>query len=117
MLLQRLALNQSIFRVANERMQALAEQRHLPPDEPLSVLCECSHEACRKRLTIDRASYEDVRSDSRRFLVAVGHDMPRVERVLRECSDYAVVETIDEVAGVVTATDPRRSARGAVAKS
>ncbi len=108
---ERLALNQAVFRVANERMLAWPEERSRPPDEPLSIFCECSHEDCRRKLRVDRPTYEAVRTNSRHFLVAVGHDQPKVEHVVDQNELYAVVEKIEQVAPVLLGTDPRRAPR------
>ncbi len=105
---ERLALNQAIFRVANERMMAWPERGSRPPDEPLSVFCECSHEGCRRKLTVERAEYEAVRCKPRRFLVAPGHDVPRIDRVVDKTGDCAVVEKKEDVAELVARCDPRR---------
>jgi hypothetical protein len=104
---ERLALNQAIFRVANERMLAWPEQGSWPADEPLSVFCECSHEGCRKKLAVPRPQYEAVRTNARRFLVAPGHNLARIERVVTDGGDWIVVEKKDELAELVTRTDPR----------
>ncbi len=106
---ERLALNQAIFRAANERIRAWADQPGDQDRESLSVFCECSHEACRKKIAVERDEYEAVRSNSLHFLVSPGHNVSKLERMVRECDRYAVVEKLGEVAALVTATDPRRS--------
>lgn len=106
---ERLALNQALFRIANERISAWPERRATDPAALASYYCECSRTECRDGLSLTVEEYEAVRADSRRFAVAPGHEYTEVECVVDDHGRYAVVEKFKEVAPVVEATDPRRS--------
>ena len=105
---ERFARNEAMFRSANERMLA-REQRSDQGVLLLRCFCECWKRACDARLEIARAVYEDVRADSRRFVVLPGHEHPEIERVVERGPGYRVVEKFAEVAELVTELDPRRA--------
>src|SRR5687768_2102655 len=68
---ERLAKNEALFRVANERMSRW-EERHEGEEAEL-YYCECANPDCREQLRLLGADYERVRSNSRQFFVAPGH--------------------------------------------
>lgn len=103
---ERIALNESAFRVANERAKQW-EERHLGGASEL-YLCECGDLSCPERLPITREAYEAVRSDSRHFFCAPGHELTEVETVIERYEHYVVVEKDPAVARLVTETDPTR---------
>jgi hypothetical protein len=102
---ERLALNESIFRTANERMKAWEERHHGERSEV--YYCECSDIDCREHVLLEAADYEQVRSEPTHFVVAVGHANGEVEEVIGRTNAYEVVEKDDRVMHVVAATDPR----------
>lgn len=102
-----MALNESAFRVANERAKAW-EERH-PDGEAELYLCECADLACPERVSLSQEAYEAVRRDSRHFFCAVGHELEDVETVVERHEGYVVVEKGPEVTQLVTDTDPTRS--------
>jgi hypothetical protein len=51
--------------------------------------------------------YEDVRSTSTTFVVAPGHELPEVERVVGSNERFRVVEKEGEAAAVAARTEPR----------
>jgi hypothetical protein len=53
------------------------------------------------------ASYERIRSDPRLFFVLPGHEIPHAEEVIERNDSHLVVRKCEEVADIVTATDPR----------
>ncbi|MBA2516435.1 MAG: hypothetical protein H0V22_03835 [Solirubrobacterales bacterium] len=103
---ERLALNEAAFRVANERAREW-EERHQEMETEL-YLCECGDLSCPERIPLSREAYESVRSDSRRFFCAPGHQITDVETVIERHEHYVVVEKDPEVARLVTETDPRQ---------
>ena len=105
---RRMALNQAMFRIANERVSAWPERRVTERTVASSFYCECSRTSCRDRLNVRLADYEAVRGNSRRFVIARGHEYTEIERVVEDHGVYVVVEKLDEAAEVVEATDPRR---------
>jgi hypothetical protein len=102
---QRIALNESAFRIANERMQSW-EERHR--DGALEdYVCECADPDCRARVPLTGPEYEAVRSNPRHFVVVPGHDVPGVETVIAGNDRYSVVEKAPSVATLTERTDPR----------
>ena len=103
---ERLAKNESLFRVLNENINDLASG--LGGKEPFEFICECSTSGCFERLSLTLAEYERVRADGTHFLVADGHEDIEIEQVIGHHSGYVVVEK-DGVAGVVAADDDPRA--------
>jgi hypothetical protein len=103
---QRLAENEAMFRIANERMAGWEEQHATRAVE--WYFCECADESCRAKVGLGKADYEKVRSHSRRFLIAVGHEIPDVETVIEEHDGWAVIEKNPEVTQIVESLDTRR---------
>jgi hypothetical protein len=60
---RRLALNEALFREANERIETLADQ--LGPDVPYEFLCECANADCTFRISLPLSAYENIRADPR----------------------------------------------------
>jgi len=99
---ERVARNEALFREVNERVEGLAG------DSPrIDFVCECGDLDCLERLELTRTTYEQVRSDPRRFVVAPGHENPDVERVVARLEGYLVVEKVAEAARVAVEHDPR----------
>jgi hypothetical protein len=103
----RLAENEAIFRRINEQVQSgydetnrLAKEDDQPEfmvsplsaTEPLHFYCECADENCAKRVTITPQKYQDIHKNRRRFVIAPGHEVTSVEKVIQVTSDYTVVE-------------------------
>jgi hypothetical protein len=65
----RIAENQAIFRVVNERVTAWPERRTVPATEKLSFYCECADPHCFDRVYLTAPEYEAIRADSSRFAV------------------------------------------------
>ena len=103
----RLALNEALFRAANERMSGW-EERHTEFGAEL-YHCECSELDCREKVRLEKADYERVRADSAHFVVIPGHEKPTVETVIEPHEDWAIIEKNQDVRELVEQTDPRRS--------
>ena len=103
---ERLALNEALFRAANERM-ADWEERH-EEDEIELYHCECAELGCREKVPMGKADYERVRADSSHFIVVPGHEKPVVETVIESHDKWSVIEKDPEVQAIVEQTDPRR---------
>jgi hypothetical protein len=99
--LERLARNQTLFREINECVQEVADS-----NEPIRFICECSHVGCEATLELGRAQYEKVRSEPTHFIVARGHDLPELERVVAVTDGYVIVEKM-KGRDAARATDPR----------
>src|SRR5919198_3510942 len=57
----------------------------------IRILCECGRVQCDRVLAVTIAEYREVRAHPRRFAVARGHVMARVERVVARTDRYLVV--------------------------
>jgi hypothetical protein len=69
--------------------------------------CECARAGCNVLVSTTPREYERVRGDPRHFLIALGHELPEVERVVKTTSNYPVVEKFGEAGAIAEATDPR----------
>ena len=86
----RAAKNQNLFRYVNERVESIAKYYNL--GDPLEFICECADLDCSERLQMRLREYEAVRGVSTHFAIAVGHEIPEVERVVERATGYLVVE-------------------------
>lgn len=88
---QRLALNETIFRRANEDIRTTGERLQ---HDFQAFMCECADINCDKQIPVPADKYQEVRSDPTHFLVAPGHEDPEIERVLEEHEGFNVIEKI-----------------------
>jgi hypothetical protein len=103
---RRIGVNESLFREVNERMEDLA--RTFGEGSLADFICECGNSECTERLRLPLAEYEAVRAEPTRFVVANGHVVPEVERVVASSDLYTVVEKVEpDAARAATALDPR----------
>lgn len=103
---ERLALNEALFRTANERAAAWEERQDNDDVEPYH--CECGDLECRQKVSLRRSDYERIRSDPCHFFVAPGHEIPDVESVIETHEDWVLIEKDPEVRDIVEVTDQRR---------
>ena len=102
---ERIALNETLFRTANERMSGWEEQHARRATE--IYYCECAAVDCRERVELGKDDYERVRASSRTFVVVPGHEIEDVETVVERHNDWLIIEKPDEVGAIVDASDPR----------
>jgi hypothetical protein len=102
---ERLAKNEALFRIANERM-ANWEEAHDANSSEL-YFCECANAECHDKVRLTKADYERVRSDSRYFFVVPGHEVADVDTVLEHNHGWTLIEKDPDVAELVEAHDPR----------
>jgi hypothetical protein len=101
-----MARTESAFREWNE---AIAETAARLEADEVDFVCECADPSCANRLTVTLDSYESVRADATRFLVAPGHDESPIERIVERRRGYAVVEKVGAtVTRIVRSLNPRR---------
>ena len=79
---------QNVFRAANERLRSTLERVIAPGPRP--VICECSNPDCLQVLELSRDEYERVRGNGHHVL-ARGHEIPAIERVVGGADGYVVV--------------------------
>jgi hypothetical protein len=101
----RVARNESVFRDLNERIEAGT----LPADATklATFCCECAMLGCNTLVEVTIGTYESVRANPRRFLLATGHAIPGVEAVVQTGTGWVVVEKEGEAGGIAVSTDPR----------
>ena len=104
---RRVGLNEAIFRQVNEQIRDV--NRELGTDEgTLTVICECGHADCTERLELSVSTYERVRSDSRLYVIAPGHEIPAFERVVEQAGGFDIVRKDEgEPAELSRKLDPR----------
>ena len=88
---QRLARNENLFREINERVRQIAAQ-HGTDVHRYEFYCECSSIDCTLRVELELPEYERVRTHGSRFLVAPGHDLPEIERIVEQAEGWWVIE-------------------------
>jgi hypothetical protein len=103
---RRLAENETIFRSVNERIEQLAAPQG-PDAHVFEFLCECSNLDCTLRLPLTLREYEEVRADPAVFVVALGHDLPEIEEIVRRTPTHQIVKKHGEAAELAVARDPR----------
>ena len=103
---RRLARNEALFRETNEAI----ERGQWPgdPRKQVRFRWECSRLECDQAVELAVAEYERVRSFPRRFVLAVGHEMPEIETVVDRGEGHVVVEKQDTAGDTASASDPRR---------
>jgi hypothetical protein len=100
-----MARTESAFREVNEAIATTAAR--FDADET-DFVCECADPRCAHRLTAELDDYDEVRSEPTRFLLAPGHDLPEIERVVERTDGYHVVEKFGSVVTpIVRQLDPR----------
>lgn len=107
---EKIARNNSVFREANEEIEAAAAAHELGRERLVPFICECSDGRCTKIVRLTLSEYAHVRRDPRWFVHAVGHEVS-VEGVVatREQHErYVLVEKIGH-AGEVAAQLAQRS--------
>ena len=102
---EKLALNESLFRAANERMAAW-EERHDDGESEL-YFCECANLECAEKVEVALTDYERARRDPALFILAPGHEVRDVETVVDAREGWIVVRKDPEVQEQVERTDPR----------
>jgi hypothetical protein len=104
---RRIAENEALFRLANERMARWEERER---DAAVELyFCECGDPACDQKVALRRPDYERVRGVSAHFFVVPGHEIPDVETVVEAHREWLVVEKAEPEARVIAEqTDPRR---------
>lgn len=103
---ERLALNETLFRTANERMADWEERRRADATEV--YYCECADRECHTKVGIRASDYERIRKNSAYFFVLPGHEAAEIETVIESHDDWIVVEKDAHIREIAEATNPRR---------
>lgn len=92
---RRLLENERIFKAANGKIKKTAEDllNYKELEEmPLEFFCECANEACRAKIKLTHAQYEDLHSNQKQFIVKPGHEIAKIEKLVKREPSFSVVE-------------------------
>jgi hypothetical protein len=89
----RISRNEELFREVNKRIAELEDRLGLE-GEPLSLICECANTGCATMIEVEPATFQSVRANPLRFLVAPGHQQHN-ETVVTHRDTYLIVEKPD----------------------
>jgi hypothetical protein len=104
-----LAMNQSAFRTANERMRRAAASHRFEPGQGVPFLCECADPNCYEIVMLSLEDYERVRAHAAWFLLVAGHEDAEVthERILEAEHGYAIIEKVGTAGEEAARLNPR----------
>lgn len=110
---RKLALNQSTFRSANERIVRAAQSHHFEASQRVPFICECADPGCHETVMLSLVDYEAVRAHADRFFLVAGHEdaAETRERILEAERGHAVVEKIGTAGVEAERLDPRTHSR------
>jgi hypothetical protein len=103
---ERLAENEAFFRSINEKIRS-AVDRFGADGHVYSFICECADPSCLERVSLSIADYEAVRADGATFVLAPGHEVRSIEKVVETTPDHVLVEKVGVAGAVAAALDPR----------
>ena len=103
---RRKGLNEALFREVNEQIRRLDDESGEEAGT-IAVICECSETDCTERIVLLVAEYERVRSDSLLYVVARGHELPDIERVVERRDGWEIVRKVGVASEIAEETDPR----------
>lgn len=102
---ERAARNEETFRTVNQQIGAGARKHDVK--SPVPFHCECDRETCFERIHLEPAEYQRIVDERYCFVVAPGHDDPRVERPVQQHDRYVVVEKIGEARAALDQQHPQ----------
>jgi hypothetical protein len=102
---ERVAENESLFRSANERIEATALDWGAG-ESAIAFMCECSDLDCLQRVELSLSVYEHVRAQAKRFLLVPGHERPE-EEIVEQTDRYVIVRKVGEEGAVAEEEAPR----------
>jgi hypothetical protein len=73
-----------------------------------AFICECGDLTCEQPIELTGSEYESARSRAVRFVIALYHENPESEAVVRETARFAFIDKVEGIAlRVARSTDPR----------
>jgi hypothetical protein len=110
----KLAMNQSSFRSANERVRRAADSHRFRREDRVPFLCECADQSCREIVMLTIEDYEHIRSHATWFLLVAGHEDEDAtqERIVDAERGYAVVEKVGSAGEEAARLHERQSDSG-----
>ena len=112
---ERKALNEGLFRKANETLERRAGEilglgdDGNPRDDgsPIPFLCECPDISCNEVVLLTLAEYEQIRATPEGGLARPGHEDLAIERVVASNARYVTTEKFGRAGEVHAEGDPR----------
>ena len=110
---ERIARNDSIFRDANEQINAKAKKYDTDDDQAVPFICECADEHCTTIIPLSLADYEGVRTDSRQFLTVSGHErFEGLAEIVSTNHNHLVVRKSGRAGDIAASLDRRHDVNG-----
>ena len=110
---ERIARNDSIFRDANERINAKAIEHDTDEEQAVPFICECADDHCTTIVPLSLSEYEWVRSDSRQFLTVFGHErFEGIVEIVASNHNHVVVRKSGRAGDIAAALDERSEEDG-----
>lgn len=91
---QRRTDRRAFVRLVNEQIASISG-RWFDEDDQIELLCECGQARCLARLPVPAGLFRELKSARTRFVVRPGHDLAKVELVVRREPGFAVIVTIE----------------------
>ena len=102
---ERVAKNEVAAREINEQIEQAVES--IPPGSFMHIICECGYDTCDLFIAVLKEEYEEVRDDSRQFIVR-DHVILDVELIVEKRDRFTIVaKRQGRPTEVATRTDPR----------
>jgi hypothetical protein len=101
---ERAAENEATFRDANEKLEERRIELELDGTTPF--ICECEEESCTTLVMLTGEEYEEIRSESNRFVLSPGHSF-RMGEVVAENGRFMTVEKHGKAAEIAEERDTR----------
>jgi hypothetical protein len=86
----RAAQNQMVFRSVNDQIMEAGEKLGDSTEE-LDFACECADDLCVEKIRLSPHRFLGVESETNRFIVLRGHEVPEVEDVIAERDGFLIV--------------------------
>ena len=99
--------NEIFRRSRNEWIERASDSFNADHTDDIFV-CECGDPDCSEKVSLTRAEYEAVRSEGSRFVVAINHENPEIERVTLENGRFTIVQKLMAAGRMSQETNPRR---------
>ena len=99
-------VNEALFREVNEQIRSLDDEFG-ETGGTITVICECADTGCTERLALPASDYARVRGDASLYVIARGHELPDVERVVDRRDGWEVVRKVGVASEIAEETDPR----------
>jgi hypothetical protein len=110
---ERIARNDSIFRDANEQINAKARDHDTDERQAVPFICECADDHCATLIPLSLGEYEDVRKDSRQFVTAFGHErFEGLAEIVSTNHNHLVVRKTGHAGDIAASLDQRHDGNG-----